>query len=57
VLCFGQRVIGIELARRLARKWVGYEFDPQIASAGKVEAIERYEIRSRTSHRHTIHDY
>ncbi|SEH76721.1 ribose 5-phosphate isomerase B [Mycolicibacterium rutilum] len=43
VLCFGQRVIGLELARRLAREWVGYEFDPQSPSAAKVEAIEKYE--------------
>jgi ribose 5-phosphate isomerase B len=43
VLCFGQRVIGLELARRLAREWLGYEFDPQSASAGKVEAIAEYE--------------
>lgn len=43
VLCLGQRVIGLELARRLAREWLGYEFDPQSASAGKVEAIEHYE--------------
>jgi ribose 5-phosphate isomerase B len=43
VLCFGQRVIGLELARRLAREWLNYEFDPQSASAGKVEAIENYE--------------
>src|SRR5919197_795649 len=28
VLCFGQRVIGLELARRLAREWLDYEFDP-----------------------------
>ncbi|KAF5004182.1 hypothetical protein FDECE_9320 [Fusarium decemcellulare] len=27
VLCLGQRVIGIELARRLAREWLGYHFD------------------------------
>ena len=33
VLCFGQRVIGLELARRLAKDWLGYEFDPQSASA------------------------
>ena len=33
VLCFGQRVIGLELARRLAREWLSYEFDPQSASA------------------------
>ena len=43
VLCFGQRVIGLELARRLAREWVGYEFDPNSPSANKVEAITKYE--------------
>jgi ribose 5-phosphate isomerase B len=39
VLCFGQRVIGVELARRLAREWLGYKFDPESASAEKVDAI------------------
>jgi ribose 5-phosphate isomerase B len=43
VLCFGQRVVGIELARRLAREWLGYRFDPQSASASKVDAIRGYE--------------
>jgi ribose 5-phosphate isomerase B len=43
VLCFGQRVVGLQLARRLAREWLNYEFDPQSASADKVEAIEGYE--------------
>jgi ribose 5-phosphate isomerase B len=43
VLCFGQRVIGLELARRLAREWLNYDFDPQSASADKVEAICGYE--------------
>ena len=43
VLCFGQRVIGLEVARRLVREWLGYEFDPQSASAGKVDAIGTYE--------------
>jgi ribose 5-phosphate isomerase B len=43
VLCFGQRVIGLELARRLAREWLGYEFDPSSASAEKVDAICGYE--------------
>ncbi|WP_024288412.1 ribose-5-phosphate isomerase [Cellulomonas sp. KRMCY2] len=43
VLCFGQRVIGIELARRLAREWLGYRFDSSSASAIKVEAIRSYE--------------
>jgi ribose 5-phosphate isomerase B len=43
VLCFGQRVIGLELARRLAREWLSYEFDPESKSADKVEAIRGYE--------------
>ena len=47
VLCFGQRVIGLELARRLAREWLNYEFDPASPSAGKVEAIEQYEPAAR----------
>jgi len=46
VLCFGQRVIGIELARRLAREWLGYRFDTGSASAAKVEAIRGYETGS-----------
>jgi ribose 5-phosphate isomerase B len=44
VLCFGQRVIGIELARRLAAEWLGYESDPESASADKVAAICDYEV-------------
>jgi ribose 5-phosphate isomerase B len=43
VLCMGQRVVGIELARRLVREWVGYEFDTSSASADKVEAINSYD--------------
>lgn len=43
VLCFGQRVVGIELARRLAKEWLGYVFDPSSASAEKVAAISSYE--------------
>ena len=43
VLCFGQRVIGIELARRLAAEWLEYRFDPTSASADKVAAICGYE--------------
>ena len=42
-LCFGQRVIGIELARRLLNEWLGYRFDPESASAAKVAAICGYE--------------
>ena len=43
VLCMGQRVIGRELARRLAREWLDYTFDPNSSSAPKVEEICRYE--------------
>ena len=43
VLCFGERVVGLELARRLAREWLGYRFDPNSASAEKVAAIGEYE--------------
>lgn len=46
VLCFGQRVVGIELARRLAREWLGYVFDPESSSAAKVAAIGEYEGRT-----------
>jgi ribose 5-phosphate isomerase B len=43
VLCMGERVIGLELARRLAREWLGYRFDPTSNSAAKVDAIRSYE--------------
>lgn len=43
VLTFGQRVVGLELARRLAREWIGYEFDPSSASAEKVALMDEYE--------------
>ncbi len=43
VLCFGQRVVGLELARRLAREWLDYEFDEASASAQKVQALTDYE--------------
>lgn len=43
VLTFGQRVVGLELARRLAREWLGYEFDETSASAGKVAEMTSYE--------------
>ena len=43
VLCMGERVIGVELARRLAREWLDYRFDPTSQSAAKVSAIRDYE--------------
>lgn len=43
VLTMGQRVVGIELARRLVREWLTYRFDPTSASAEKVAVIGQYE--------------
>lgn len=43
VLTFGQRVVGLELARRLAREWLSYEFDETSASAEKVALMAEYE--------------
>ena len=43
VLCFGQRVVGLELARRLAREWLTYTFDTNSSSAEKVAVLDRYE--------------
>jgi ribose 5-phosphate isomerase B len=45
VLTFGQRVIGIELARRLALEWLTYRFDEGSASAQKVKIMTDYEAR------------
>ncbi|EXK43695.1 ribose 5-phosphate isomerase B [Fusarium oxysporum f. sp. lycopersici 4287] len=43
VLCLGQRVVGIELAKRLVKEWLGYQFDPNSSSAAKVKIIEDYD--------------
>ena len=43
VLTMGQRVIGIELARRLVREWLTYRFDETSASAEKVAVLSEYE--------------
>jgi ribose 5-phosphate isomerase B len=43
VLTMGQRVVGIELARRLVREWLTYRFDPTSASAEKVAVLTEYE--------------
>ena len=45
VLCMGQRVIGVELAKKLATDWLNYRFDPKSASAAKVQAICDYEAQ------------
>lgn len=43
VLTFGQRVIGLELARRLLKEWLTYRFDESSASALKVQTLNDYE--------------
>jgi ribose 5-phosphate isomerase B len=43
ILTMGQRVVGLELARRLAREWIGYTFDPGSASADKVKVLTDFE--------------
>ncbi|HVC24893.1 MAG TPA: ribose-5-phosphate isomerase [Acidimicrobiales bacterium] len=48
VLAIGQRVIGIELARRLVSEWLGYRFDATSPSAAKVQVLADYEARGET---------
>ncbi|GAA0326559.1 ribose-5-phosphate isomerase [Actinoallomurus spadix] len=43
ILCFGQRVVGLGLARRLASEWLGYRFDENSSSAAKVRVLTSYE--------------
>lgn len=43
ILTLGQRVIGLQLARRLAKEWLGYVFDPSSPSYEKVAEIVEYE--------------
>ena len=49
ILCFGQRVVGLELARLLISEWLDCRFDETSASAQKVAAISSYESTSDTS--------
>ena len=46
VLCVGERVIGVELARALVQEWLKHRFDPASRSAEKVAAISAYETGS-----------
>jgi ribose 5-phosphate isomerase B len=45
IIAFGQRVVGIELTRRLVHEWLGYVFDPESPSNSKVGVITDYEQR------------
>lgn len=53
VLCIGQRVIGIELAKRLVEEWLSYQFDKDSKSAAKVAEITIYE----NTHKGVRHDH
>jgi len=46
ILTMGQRVIGLELARRLMNEWLTYSFDTTSASADKVKIICGYEDKN-----------
>ena len=43
ILTLGQRVIGLQLARRLAKEWLDYVFDPTSPSGPKGAEISEYE--------------
>jgi ribose 5-phosphate isomerase B len=43
VITLGQRVIGLELARRLVSEWLGYRFSSESPSQQKVAVIEEFE--------------
>ncbi len=47
VLTLGARVVGPELALRLVKEWLGYEFDEASPSAAKVARITAYETATR----------
>jgi ribose 5-phosphate isomerase B len=43
VLTLGERVIGLELAKKLVGEWLSYSFDSTSPSADKVSLITKYE--------------
>ncbi len=43
VLAMGERVIGLELAKKLVDQWLDYQFDANTPSAAKVDAVGSYE--------------
>jgi ribose 5-phosphate isomerase B len=48
VLCMGERVVGLELAKKLVNEWVTLRFDEGSASAEKVQAITEHESKMKS---------
>ena len=46
VLCMGERVVGLELAKKLVAEWVTYRFDEGSSSAEKVDIINEQEEKT-----------
>ncbi|MBP3037526.1 ribose-5-phosphate isomerase [Arthrobacter sp. zg-ZUI100] len=46
VLAFGQRVVGLEVVRRLTQEWLRYRFDESSSSAEKVKIIIDFDTAS-----------
>jgi ribose 5-phosphate isomerase B len=44
ILCFGGRVIAPQLAQKLTREWLSYDFDEGSPSAAKVAVLQSYEV-------------
>lgn len=47
ILTMGERVVGLQLARRLASEWIGYRFDSSSHSQANVEEIIAFEMSQR----------
>jgi ribose 5-phosphate isomerase B len=48
VLALGARVVGIEVAARICRQWLGLTFNTSSSSAKKIEIIDDYEALARS---------
>ncbi|KAK1978917.1 hypothetical protein LZ30DRAFT_727590 [Colletotrichum cereale] len=54
VLCLGQRVIGVELARRLVGEWLGYQFDPVSWHRFAARSISGDSLHGESGSAHTV---
>ena len=49
ILTMGQRVIGLQLARRLVKEWLTYRFDPTSHSQDNITELDAYEAAGNPS--------